>query len=470
MSKTIFLSYCWKNFDIADQIDVIFQPTGVNIKRDVRDIQFKGSIREYMLKVRETDYVLMIISQDFLKSSNAMFEVLELLKDKNFKDRILPILVDNTPIYKPEERFEYIEFWTNKHKYLKDKLNGVNPTDTIDLFRDLKHYENIKSSIGEFLEILNDMDSPKISEMINENFRRVFNYIGVTDRKLINEILTISKMNSDDDKEIAIDILDESYPNNAKVHFLKASFAFSNHKIKQSNRFYRKSILFDSNFGASYYNLAYNIEIFDQNYIEAIELYKKSIELDPYNTRAHINLANIYSSQYSEIEKSLQLLDDALNINQFDPEIHFVKGVILHEKANDFLGARVHYEFAIDHNKNLIKAKLFYGKLLAKEFGEFDKAKKQFLEILEINPNDKNTLKQLAKLYEHEYKDFSKSKLYFDRFISIEPNKDFDHYEYFSFLFLCFKDKYKSIAKEHYNKACSINPTLKSDEIDSLLK
>ena len=117
MRQTIFISYSWANTDLADHIDKAFQPTGLIIKRDVREIGYKGSIKDYMQQVRSTDFVLLIISDSFLKSLNAMFEVLELLKDSNFKDKILPIIVDHTKIHKPEDRLEYIK-GTSKNYYL----------------------------------------------------------------------------------------------------------------------------------------------------------------------------------------------------------------------------------------------------------------------------------------------------------------------------------------------------------------
>ena len=69
-----------------------------------------------MKQIRDTDFVLIIISDGFLKSSNCMYEVLELLKEKDYEKKILPIL---THIFKPEERINYTQYWGDKHLQLE---------------------------------------------------------------------------------------------------------------------------------------------------------------------------------------------------------------------------------------------------------------------------------------------------------------------------------------------------------------
>ena len=113
MRQTLFVSYSWADSTIADKIDTIFQPTGIFVKRDIREIKFKGSIRNYLSEIRDTDFVLILISDSFIKSSNCMYEMLELLKEKNYQKKILPVLIDGTKIFKPKEKIEYIKYLSN---------------------------------------------------------------------------------------------------------------------------------------------------------------------------------------------------------------------------------------------------------------------------------------------------------------------------------------------------------------------
>ncbi|MBC8046079.1 MAG: toll/interleukin-1 receptor domain-containing protein, partial [Fimbriimonadaceae bacterium] len=55
---TIFLSYAWANRDVADQIDKDFKVAGITFLRDVRDAEYRTSIKDFMKRVGDSDYVL----------------------------------------------------------------------------------------------------------------------------------------------------------------------------------------------------------------------------------------------------------------------------------------------------------------------------------------------------------------------------------------------------------------------------
>lgn len=469
MRQTIFISYSWANTNLADIIDKAFQPTGLIIKRDVREIGYKGSIKDYMQQVRSTDFVLLIISDNFLKSPNAMYEVLELLKDTDFKDKILPIVVDNTQIFKPQDRLEYIKFWTEQHKELEEKLKSVNTTDAMELYKDLKHYEKIRTSIDEFLGVLSDMNSPIFSDLEKNNFQKIFDYVGVSDRVLINEILSLREALTDEEKDIEMDKLEAKYPNNPKIYFTKGYYAFERKQISKSNYFYKKSIELDPLFSATYYNLGFNIEVYEKDFEEAKKLYEKAIELEPGNTKAYINLAGLYATELKVPNEAKRLLESALDINSYDAVAHYNLALTLHRDFDDNESSLYHYEFAIRIKTDFFDAKHNYGMLLWEKFKRYADAKKQFLEVLELEPNNKKTLKQLGILLETEYKHFTTAKVYYDRFIVIEPNTANDHYWYAIFLMLHFTESEKTLARKHYDIACSLDNSLRSEHAEVLL-
>src|SRR3712207_6558001 len=113
----IFISYSWKNKDIADEIDNRFKSVGIILRQDVRDATYRGSIKEFMQQISETDYVLMIISDEFLRSENCMYEVIELLNEREFENRILPVVLDNAQsIFKGPTRTVYYDYWQAEWK------------------------------------------------------------------------------------------------------------------------------------------------------------------------------------------------------------------------------------------------------------------------------------------------------------------------------------------------------------------
>lgn len=462
--ETIFISYSWTDSQIVDEIDKAFAPTGFSIKRDVREIEFKGSIKEYMKQVRETDFVLMIISDNFLKSSNAMFEVLEVLKDSNFKNKIIPILVDDTNVFKPEDRLIYVKYWSEKYEELKKQLEKVQVTDSLKIYEDLRHLESIKRNIDEFLNYLSDSNISKFSELALNNFKKIFDYLGIENNNLISEILGIEEIPTDEEKEIEIDRLESKYPLNPKIYFLKGHYAYERNQIRKSNYYYRKSIELDASFSASYFNLACNLEFFDENFDEASLLYEKAITLDPIQTKSYINLAGIYSSKLNKPLKSIELLSKAIYINPYDSTSYFNIALVYHRDLKEFSKALENYEKAIKLKKDFIDAKYNYGKILNEEFNKSFEAKEQFIEILKINSKHKNTLFELAKLLEFKYNHFETAKIYYDQYMQNSNLSAEDHHWYAMFLILRFKSSFKKLAKEHYNIAITRDPNLLYEE------
>ena len=64
----IFLSYSWADRITADQIDKDFHDFGIQLVRDAREISYTKSIKAFMKQVRHSDFVLMLISDSYLKS------------------------------------------------------------------------------------------------------------------------------------------------------------------------------------------------------------------------------------------------------------------------------------------------------------------------------------------------------------------------------------------------------------------
>lgn len=164
-NNEIFLSYSWNDTKIADNIDNLLKKHGIVFNRDKNDIDTWGSIRKYMSSIRKTDYALIIISESYLKSVNCMYEILELMKENEYKERILTVIL-NSEIYNPERKADYIKYWENKYKKLEKKIRTIKNIENItDLTSDLKRYRQISLSIGEFLALITDLNNPKIEDI-----------------------------------------------------------------------------------------------------------------------------------------------------------------------------------------------------------------------------------------------------------------------------------------------------------------
>lgn len=112
------------------------------------------------------DYTILLISDKYLKSSNCMYEVLEVMRDRKYSKKIFPAIVC-TDIYKPIAQAEYVKYWQDEYQKLKEHLDGIQHQNLGKLGEDLKRYQDISSNIAEFLASIADMNNPAIDDVCN---------------------------------------------------------------------------------------------------------------------------------------------------------------------------------------------------------------------------------------------------------------------------------------------------------------
>ncbi|MGY3794894.1 toll/interleukin-1 receptor domain-containing protein [Aquimarina sp. 433] len=175
----IFLSYNWENKDIADQIDEWFSENNIKLKRDVRDLKYKQSIKEFMKSIRNADFVIMIISEDYLKSKNCMYEVLEFVKEQKFKDKIIPV-IKSSEIFNIKYQVTIQKFWTEKISELREIQKELDSEKSIPLLEEINIFNKVENELLDFLKVVCDMNNIvlKDDQFIDSNFDTIIKYIG----------------------------------------------------------------------------------------------------------------------------------------------------------------------------------------------------------------------------------------------------------------------------------------------------
>jgi len=159
---TIFLSYCQMDSKIADIIDnkisEIVSHDLATITRDIRDVEYHHSFKRFMDSIEDHDYVIMLISDRYLKSRNCLYEVLETIKDNKFGDRLAFIVLSNddavwlddsdqkieADVYSMKGQTSYIMYWQNEEQEIRQQIESIgNPAATIGLSKELKHIQKI---------------------------------------------------------------------------------------------------------------------------------------------------------------------------------------------------------------------------------------------------------------------------------------------------------------------------------------
>lgn len=195
----MFLSYCQRDAVYADNIDLYFKDKSVRIHRDIRDISTWKSIREYMQTIRDMDYAVLIVTENYLKSFNCMYEVLEVMKEKSYENKIFPVVVE-TSIYSTTGKIKYIKYWEDKYKELQNQIIQIDIVNAGNLIDDLKRTQNICSSMVDFLSKVADMNNPNISN-VNVAIENKLRVQGLLDNKK-----AVIERKIEDDKDIFLSL------------------------------------------------------------------------------------------------------------------------------------------------------------------------------------------------------------------------------------------------------------------------
>lgn len=206
----IFISYCWADKDVVDLIDKDFQELyGITFTRDERDLRFKQSIRSFMQGLSEHDYVIMVISDSYIKSDNCMYEVMEVMRDRRYRDKIYCVILnENDKKYYSEEaiknlngkgntvecniynavgRVTYNKYWNHKKNELSQLIEELDDElSKIEPLMDLRRIDDIVKNVGEFLNTVSDMKNESVEELRKTNYKDFLNSMKIDLSELEN--------------------------------------------------------------------------------------------------------------------------------------------------------------------------------------------------------------------------------------------------------------------------------------------
>ena len=181
--KEVFISYAWggESEEIVDQLDQAFQGKGVTLIRDKRELGYKGRIQAFMERIGRGKCVVVVISQKYLQSENCMFELLQIAKNKQFYERIFPIVLDDAKIYKSINRIKYVKYWEAQIKELTKEMREVEQANLQGFREDIDLYNEIRQYLPQLTNNLKDMNTLTATIHSESGFEQVFEAV---ERKL----------------------------------------------------------------------------------------------------------------------------------------------------------------------------------------------------------------------------------------------------------------------------------------------
>ena len=167
--NAVFVSYGWvdESERVVDELERVFKKHGIGIVRDKRDLRYRGSIREFERRIGQGQCIVLVISDKYLRSPHCMYELLEVSKNHNLRERIFPIVLADARIYNPVERLNYFRYWDERIKELNQAIKQIElEADLEGIQADLNKYVHIRASFDHLTDTLSDMNAftPELHE------------------------------------------------------------------------------------------------------------------------------------------------------------------------------------------------------------------------------------------------------------------------------------------------------------------
>lgn len=241
--KSVFLSYCSKDSDIADIVEEgLATRLGNRIKlsRYTRDVHYRESFKEFMDSIRDHDFVIAIVSDSYLRSIGCLYEVGEVLKERDYTERLHFIVLQDSEdsdkkyytnsecnvdakIFNIADRTEYLMFWQTRYNNCKQVIAELDDDAAIEERIELHRISKIKNfDLPKFLGYLKDHNAARLSSLIKTDFEEIVVRICPESKSLIGSydtyagllraaILAVSDLTRTDYNQIILSTKTESH-------------------------------------------------------------------------------------------------------------------------------------------------------------------------------------------------------------------------------------------------------------------
>ncbi len=362
-SITIFISYCHRDKSIAEKIDKDLNRIGISIIRDYHELKYTDSISEFMHKIRRADFALLLISDDYLKSKNCLYEVGQLLKEENVWKKILPVIADKTNIYDAASRIYYIKYWQDQEKKLKNLLSDVDIINALPSFNELKTIGTYAGFIDEFLSKIVDMLHVDFQTLVENQYRPLFSKIGVDDITYLVELINISKIDNLRIKDIALEEYQNKFGVNTYLFCMKGKLESDLGRIDKARYYYNKSLEYDSNNTDALNNLGFLFHYFFNDLVEAEKLYKKALNINPDFITTLLNLGVLYRNT-ERVDLAIICFKKVLKLDSTNCKAHQNLANIYSIEKLDLEKAEMHYKKAMKYDSTNIEVLIWYANFL----------------------------------------------------------------------------------------------------------
>lgn len=158
----VFFSYAWggEREKVVDELyNSLKNDKQYEVVRDKINLGYKGLISEFMKGIGKGNFVVIALSDKYLRSEYCMFELYELYRNSSLDSnellkKIYPIRVENLDLNNTTVLREYFTYWKDLEVEWKSLVTEFDADQ-----RKYRRIQAIRTSISDLLPFLNDINS-----------------------------------------------------------------------------------------------------------------------------------------------------------------------------------------------------------------------------------------------------------------------------------------------------------------------
>ncbi|MGG0279718.1 TIR domain-containing protein [Bacillus pacificus] len=194
--KKVFISYAHKDSDLVNILEgKLKQNENMKITRDINVTSYRDSLDEFMKTIRDHDFVISVVSSAYINSLNCMYEVMHLMQDKDYQEKLFFIIVSRddvdyyneknrydgfeAKIYDVMDRLKYITHWRDRKAELEQSINeaALSPELMVNLAVDMRKLNSVIPPMDDFINLLSDKVGRSFKEMYEDDFKEIVDTI-----------------------------------------------------------------------------------------------------------------------------------------------------------------------------------------------------------------------------------------------------------------------------------------------------
>ena len=165
--------------EIVKKIAALLEQKNLHAREYKRDVHYKDGLDDYMEDIAYADFIILLVSDKYLKSEYCMYEAVELINHnkRGLKEKIFPVVLQDAQIFDTDKHIAYIDYWDQLSKELENKLQGKDPKKFMSLHNKGIRYREISENIDSFISSLNDMCQLSKAVLLEHDYQVVIDVI-----------------------------------------------------------------------------------------------------------------------------------------------------------------------------------------------------------------------------------------------------------------------------------------------------